>query len=195
LQQNAQAYVTPLDQRKPVAQRIRAIFNAPDRTEAERLLKQAIEAWSADAPKLAQWAEDNLPEGFTAFELPLAQRPRTHQSRDQAKHSRRLYLPQFRVLSAPRLRPAGRVRRGLDDRQNLSQLERLISSSQWNRLRTFTENKLHCHFFGQQRAVRSGLAAPTERRKLINPPIDAVLLVFDNLILACKLPVESADTP
>ena len=76
LQQNAQAYVTRLDQRKPIAQRIRAIFNAPDRAEAERLLKQAIEAWSADAPKLAQWAEDNLQEGFTVFDLPLAQRPR-----------------------------------------------------------------------------------------------------------------------
>lgn len=76
LQQNAQAYVTRLDQRKPVAQRIRAIFNAPDRAEAERLLKQTIKTWSTDAPKLAQWAEDNLPEGFTVFELPLAQRPR-----------------------------------------------------------------------------------------------------------------------
>ena len=31
LQQNAQSYVTRLDQRKPVAQRIRAIFNAPDK--------------------------------------------------------------------------------------------------------------------------------------------------------------------
>ena len=29
VQQNAQAYVSRLDQRKPVAQRIRAIFNAP----------------------------------------------------------------------------------------------------------------------------------------------------------------------
>ena len=76
LQQNAQAYVTRLDQRKPVAQRIRSIFNAPDRIEAERLLKQAVEAWAADAPKLAQWAEDNLPEGFTTFELPPAQRIR-----------------------------------------------------------------------------------------------------------------------
>ncbi len=76
LQQNAQAYVTRLDQRKPVAQRIRAIFSAPDRAEAERLLKQAIEAWSADAPRLAQWAENNLLEGFTVFDLPLAQRPR-----------------------------------------------------------------------------------------------------------------------
>lgn len=76
LQQNAQSYVTRLDQRKPVAQRIRAIFNAPDRAEAERLLKQTVEGWAADAPKLASWAEENLPDGFTTFELPLGQRPR-----------------------------------------------------------------------------------------------------------------------
>jgi transposase-like protein len=76
LQQNAQAYVTRLDQRKPVAQRIRAIFNAPDKTEAERLLKQTVAIWSTEAPKLAQWAEDNLPEGFTVFDLPHAQRVR-----------------------------------------------------------------------------------------------------------------------
>ena len=47
LQQNAQSYVTRLDQRKPVAQRIRAIFNAPDKSEAERLLRQAIEGSSS----------------------------------------------------------------------------------------------------------------------------------------------------
>jgi transposase-like protein len=76
LQQNAQAYVTRLDQRKPVAQRIRAIFNAPDRVEAERLMKQTIEFWAVDAPKLAQWAEENLPEGFAAFDVPLGQRVR-----------------------------------------------------------------------------------------------------------------------
>lgn len=76
LQQNAQAYITRLDQRKTVAQHIRAIFNAPDKIEAERLLKQAVEAWSKDAPKLAQWAEENLPEGFTVFDVPHAQRVR-----------------------------------------------------------------------------------------------------------------------
>jgi putative transposase len=76
LQQNAQAYLTRIDQRKPVAQRIRAIFNAPDRVEAERLLKQAVETWATDAPKLALWAEDNLPDGFTVFDSPPAQRIR-----------------------------------------------------------------------------------------------------------------------
>ena len=76
LQQNAQAYVTRLDQRKPVAQRIRAIFNAPDRAEAERLMKQSIEFWSTDSPKLVQWAEENLPDGFAVFDLPYGQRIR-----------------------------------------------------------------------------------------------------------------------
>lgn len=76
LQQNAQAYVTRLDQRKPVAQRIRAIFNAPDRAEAERLMKQTIEVWATDSPKLAQWTEENLPEGFAVFDLPHGQRLR-----------------------------------------------------------------------------------------------------------------------
>lgn len=76
LQQNAQAYVSRLDQRKPVALRIRSIFNAPDKAEAERLLRQAIDSWKTEAPKLAQWAEENLPEGFTVFALPDAQRTR-----------------------------------------------------------------------------------------------------------------------
>ena len=76
LQQNAQAYVTRLDQRLPVAQRIRAIFNAPDREEAQRLLNQAIEAWRKDAPKLAEWAEENLPMGFAVFDYPSAHRIR-----------------------------------------------------------------------------------------------------------------------
>ena len=59
-----------------MALRIRAIFNAPDQAEAERLLRQALDAWRTEAPKLAQWAEENLPEGFTVFGLPHAQRAR-----------------------------------------------------------------------------------------------------------------------
>lgn len=76
LQQNAQAYVPRIDQRKAVALRIRAIFNAPDKTEAERLLRQAIDIWTKEAPKLALWAEENLPMGFAVFDLPPAHRAR-----------------------------------------------------------------------------------------------------------------------
>jgi transposase-like protein len=76
LQQNAQAYLSRHEQRQSVAQRIRAIFNAPDRAEAQRLLDQALEAWRQAAPKLATWAEENLPEGFTVFGYPPHHRTR-----------------------------------------------------------------------------------------------------------------------
>jgi transposase-like protein len=76
LQQNAQAYVTKLDQREPIARRIRAIFNAPERAEAQRPLAEAIALCRVDAPKQADWAEANLPDGFAAFDYPQAHRVR-----------------------------------------------------------------------------------------------------------------------
>ena len=39
-------------------------------------MRQAIEGWRTEAPKLAQWAAENLPEGFAVFALPIAQRVR-----------------------------------------------------------------------------------------------------------------------
>lgn len=76
LQHNAGAYVARLDQRQAVGQRLRAIFNAPDRAEAQRLLDQAIEQWRKDAPKLAAWAEENIPQGFSVFDYPPSHRVR-----------------------------------------------------------------------------------------------------------------------
>ena len=76
LQQNAQSHITRIDQRESAGRRIRAIFNAPDQAEAERLLKQTVEAWQTDAPKLAAWAEANLQDGFTVFNFPAAHRVR-----------------------------------------------------------------------------------------------------------------------
>lgn len=76
LQQNAHAYVPRLDQRKVVAQRIRSIFNAPDKAEALRLLNQSIDLWRKEFPKLAEWAEANLQDGFTVFDYPPTHRVR-----------------------------------------------------------------------------------------------------------------------
>jgi len=67
LQQNAQSYVPRKDMKSKVASRIRTIFTAPDRAEAERLLKVFIRDHEKSAPKLASWAEAALPEGFTVF--------------------------------------------------------------------------------------------------------------------------------
>ncbi len=76
LQHNAQAYVPRLEQRAPMARQLRAIFNAPDRAEAQRLLASTVTQWRAEMPKLADWAEANVPEGFAVFKLPPAHRTR-----------------------------------------------------------------------------------------------------------------------
>ena len=55
--------------RTPVAADIRAIFNAPDHHEAERLLEMFVKRYQTTAPKLATWAEEALPQGFTVFSL------------------------------------------------------------------------------------------------------------------------------
>ena len=76
LQHNAQAYVPRLDLREGVARTIRAIFNAPNRDEATRLLNNAVASWHTENPKLAAWAETNLAEAFAVFSLPEAHRVR-----------------------------------------------------------------------------------------------------------------------
>lgn len=74
LQQNAQAYVLKADQKRPTAAAIRAIFNAPSREAAHALLCQQVGEWNKTNPKLALWAEANLPEGLTVLAFPEAHR-------------------------------------------------------------------------------------------------------------------------
>jgi transposase-like protein len=76
LQQNAGQLITRQEARKTVAAQMRALFNAPDKREAERLLRIALEAWRKEHPKLAQWAEEAIPESLTVFDFPAAHRVR-----------------------------------------------------------------------------------------------------------------------
>lgn len=76
LQRNAQAYVPQLALRAEVAQAIRDIFNAPDKTEAERMLDRLVDRYQHKAPKLAEWAQENIPQGLTVFSLPQPHRLR-----------------------------------------------------------------------------------------------------------------------
>jgi transposase-like protein len=76
LQRNAQAYVPRISMRKEVAEGLRAIFNAPNETEAARLLNHFANRYQKSAPKLADWAEENVPEGLTVFTLPPHHRRR-----------------------------------------------------------------------------------------------------------------------
>jgi putative transposase len=70
LQQNAQAYVPKEDMKERVAADIRTIFNAPDKAEADRLLKKTMTTYEKTAPKLSSWLEENIAEGLTVFSFP-----------------------------------------------------------------------------------------------------------------------------
>jgi putative transposase len=74
LQRNAQAYAPRKSMKVAVASDIRSIFNAPDRQEADALLKKIVAKYAQDAPRLADWMEENLPEGLTVFAFPQKHR-------------------------------------------------------------------------------------------------------------------------
>lgn len=76
LQQNALHHVTRQAKRTEVARDLRCVFNAPDRAEADRLLKLSIERYREEMPRLADWMEENVPEALTVFSLPEQHRRR-----------------------------------------------------------------------------------------------------------------------
>ena len=76
LQQNAQHYVPNVALRPQVARDLRSVFNATERGEAEERLAKLVEKYQRSAPKLAEWMETNVPEGFAVFALPEPHRRR-----------------------------------------------------------------------------------------------------------------------
>lgn len=80
LQQNAGHLVTKQELKAPIAAEIAAIFNADSRAHAEERLAGFVAKWSEKQPKLAAWAEETLPEGFTVFERPEAHRKKLRTS-------------------------------------------------------------------------------------------------------------------
>ena len=63
-----------------MANDIRHIFNARNLPEAEDRLKAFVTKYEKSQPKLALWAEENLPEGFTVFQIPELHRKRLRTS-------------------------------------------------------------------------------------------------------------------
>jgi putative transposase len=80
LQQNAGHYVPRISMRTEVAADLRAIFDAPDRPEADRQLQIAVRKYEKTAPKLAAWLAGNVPESLTVFAFPPAHRRRLRTS-------------------------------------------------------------------------------------------------------------------
>jgi transposase-like protein len=74
--ENALAFVPKPTMKKAVVASLRAVFDAPDRAEAERQLEIAVTKYRATAPKLAEWLEANVPQGLAVFALPASHRRR-----------------------------------------------------------------------------------------------------------------------
>ena len=80
LQQNAQSYISKRSLKSSVAADIRSVFNAPNRDEANRLLKLLIEKYQKTEPSLSQWMEENIPEGLSIMAFPEAHQRRMRTS-------------------------------------------------------------------------------------------------------------------
>lgn len=80
LQQNAQSYVPKKSMKPEVAADIRAVLQAPNYTEAERLLNITVKKYEKTAPDLAAWMPDNIIQGLTVMQFPLAHRRRLRTS-------------------------------------------------------------------------------------------------------------------
>ena len=80
LQQNAQSYIPNRAICRQVHDDIADVFAAPDAIKAQERLRFYVQKYADDAPKLAQWMEENIPEGLTVFELPKGHRKRMRTS-------------------------------------------------------------------------------------------------------------------
>lgn len=76
LAQNLLDHVPPNVPQEEASADLRAVFNAPNRVEAERLLGLAVSKYTPSAKKLAAWLEENVPEGLTVFDFPSEHRRR-----------------------------------------------------------------------------------------------------------------------
>ena len=69
LQQNATAHIPRKSMQQEVHNDIRDVSNMPTRSDAEIQLKKLIEKYGKTAPELSSWLENELPEGFTVFNV------------------------------------------------------------------------------------------------------------------------------
>ncbi len=69
---------------------LRAVFNAPNRAEADRLLGLMVSKYAPTAKKLAAWLEANVPQGLTVFDFPAVHRRRLRTNNGQERLNREI---------------------------------------------------------------------------------------------------------
>jgi len=66
--------------RKRIGSELRAVWNANTLAKAETALSELVSGYRDTAPKLAQWLQENVPEGLAVFSLPEHHRRRMRTS-------------------------------------------------------------------------------------------------------------------
>ena len=80
LAQNAVHHSPNVAIRKRIGAELRAVWNANTLAKAETALAELVTAYQENAPKLAAWLEQNVPEGLVVFSLPEHHRRRLRTS-------------------------------------------------------------------------------------------------------------------
>lgn len=76
LAQNLLDYLPPNVSQEEASAELRGVFNAPNRAEADRLLRLMADKYRPVSKRLADWLETNIPEGLTVFDFPVEHRRR-----------------------------------------------------------------------------------------------------------------------
>lgn len=70
LAQNAQSYAPNQPMRREIAQAVRDIYQALDKEEGERRVKETVKKYEKRAPRFTEWLEENGAEGMTFYSYP-----------------------------------------------------------------------------------------------------------------------------
>ena len=74
LSRNAQDHCPRKDQKAVLGEELRGVWSASTREDAQLQLDRLVERYRKTAPKLADWLEANIPEGFAVYSLPSSHR-------------------------------------------------------------------------------------------------------------------------
>ena len=80
LQQNAQDHITKQELKTSIAEEISSILTEDSIEKAQQKLKEFSQKWQKEQPKVASWAEDNIPQSLTVLRLPKPHRKKLRTS-------------------------------------------------------------------------------------------------------------------
>ncbi len=70
LSQNAQRFARKVEERSEIAQALRDVFDSPTQEDAQAMLTRQVERFGETNQALADWMEENVPEGLTVYAFP-----------------------------------------------------------------------------------------------------------------------------